>query len=86
MMMPTGPIGTQVQERLDFIKNVVKKGDKWDCLLTSYEQLMAEASRLKRINFRYLIVDEAHRIKVSLSSGKVACVSKRFKIAECIVE
>ena len=65
MMMPTGPIGTQREERLDFIKNVVRKVE-WDCLLTSYEQLMAEASRLKRINFRYLIVDEAHRIKVSL--------------------
>ena len=66
MMMPTGPIGTQVQERLDFIKNVVKKGDKWDCLLTSYEQVIAEVGRLKIINFRYLIVDEGHRIKVSL--------------------
>ena len=64
MMMPTGPIGTQREERLDFIKNVVKKGE-WDCLLTSYEQLMAEAPRLTRINFRYLIVDEAHRIQVS---------------------
>ena len=65
MMMPTGPIGTTGLERLNFIKNVVRKVE-WDCLLTSYEQLMAEASRLKRINFRYLIVDEAHRIKVSL--------------------
>ena len=52
------------EEREKFIKNVIKKSE-WDCLLTTYEQLMAEAPRLKRIYFRYLIVDEAHRIKVS---------------------
>ena len=54
------------EERENFIKNVVKKSE-WDCLLTTYEQLMAEAPRLKRIYFRYLIVDEAHRIKVSFA-------------------
>ena len=54
------------EEREKFIKNVVKKSE-WDCLLTTYEQLMAEAPRLKRIYFRYLIVDEAHRIKVSFA-------------------
>ena len=53
------------EEREKFIKNVVKKGE-WDCLLTSYEQLIAEAPRLKRIYYRYLIVDEAHRLKVSI--------------------
>ena len=53
------------QEREKFIKNVVKKSE-WDCLLTSYEQLIAEAPRLKRIYYRYLIVDEAHRLKVSI--------------------
>ena len=60
------------QEREKFIKNVVKKSE-WDCLLTSYEQLIAEAPRLKRIYYRYLIVDEAHRLKVSFGNLVSLC-------------
>ena len=62
MMISEGFDGKE--QRADFIQNVVKKVE-WDCLLTSYEQIVKEAPRLKRINFRYLIVDEAHRLKVS---------------------
>ena len=62
MMISEGFDGKK--QRADFITNVVKKVE-WDCLLTSYEQIVKEAPRLKRINFRYLIVDEAHRLKVS---------------------
>ena len=62
MMITEGFDGKE--QRADFIQNVVKKVE-WDCLLTSYEQIVKEAPRLKRINFRYLIVDEAHRLKVS---------------------
>ena len=76
MMISEGFDGKE--QRADFIQNVVKKVE-WDCLLTSYEQIVKEAPRLKRINFRYLIVDEAHRLKVSpLNSQNCVIYHKWF--------
>lgn len=36
---------------------------KWDVLITSYEMALKEKALLKKYNWRYLIIDEAHRIK-----------------------
>mmetsp|Transcript_1862 Transcript_1862/g.4211 ORF Transcript_1862/g.4211 Transcript_1862/m.4211 type:complete len:1089 (-) Transcript_1862:123-3389(-) len=41
---------------------------KWDVLVTSYEGLLKEKGKLAKINWRYLIIDEAHRIKNENSS------------------
>ena len=54
------------EERANFIKDVVNRGE-WDVLLTTYEQVIAERTPLKKIFFRYLVIDEAHRIKVRFS-------------------
>jgi SWI/SNF-related matrix-associated actin-dependent regulator of chromatin subfamily A member 5 len=41
---------------------------KWDVLVTSYEGILKEKTKLGKINWRYLIIDEAHRIKNENSS------------------
>ena len=41
---------------------------KWDVLVTSYEGLLKERGKLGKIGWKYLIIDEAHRIKNENSS------------------
>ena len=45
---------------------------KFDVLVTSYEGLVKEKGRLSKIDWRYLIIDEAHRIKNEKSSLSLA--------------
>lgn len=35
----------------------------WDVCITSYEMCIREKSVFKKFNWRYLVIDEAHRIK-----------------------
>lgn len=44
------------------IRDVVLPGE-WDICVTSYEICIREKSVFKRFNWRYLVIDEAHRIK-----------------------
>ena len=46
----------------DVLTNIVKKND-FDILITSYEGVNICLKELKKINWNYLIVDEAHRLK-----------------------
>jgi SWI/SNF-related matrix-associated actin-dependent regulator of chromatin subfamily A member 5 len=41
---------------------------KWDVLVTSYEGILKEKGKLGKIDWKYLIIDEAHRIKNENSS------------------
>ena len=50
-------------ERNEFIKQTLNHPDKWEVLITTYEMVIIEKSALKKINWKYLIIDEAHRIK-----------------------
>jgi SWI/SNF-related matrix-associated actin-dependent regulator of chromatin subfamily A member 5 len=45
---------------------------RFDALVMSYEALLKEKGRLSRIPWRYLIIDEAHRIKNENSSLSLA--------------
>ena len=36
---------------------------EWDCLVTSYEMCIREKAVLKKFAWKYLVIDEAHRIK-----------------------
>ncbi|KAG5684431.1 hypothetical protein PVAND_013665 [Polypedilum vanderplanki] len=54
-------IGDQ-ETRKTFIREVMMPG-KWDVCITSYEMCLCERSVLKKFNWKYLIIDEAHRIK-----------------------
>ena len=50
------------EERKRIIRDQIRPGG-WDVLITSYEMVLAEGSLLKKYNWRYVIIDEAHRIK-----------------------
>ncbi|TKR76891.1 hypothetical protein L596_017963 [Steinernema carpocapsae] len=54
-------IGTQ-EERDDVIQNVIRPGD-FDAVLTTYEMVLKTIGTLKKHVWKYLIIDEAHRIK-----------------------
>lgn len=45
---------------------------KFDVLVTSYEGLLKEKGKFGKIDWKYLIIDEAHRIKNEKSSLSVA--------------
>ena len=36
---------------------------EWDICVSSYEMVIREKSVFKKFNWRYLVIDEAHRIK-----------------------
>lgn len=48
--------------RYDIINNFIKKKE-FDVIVTSYEGVNICLKDLKKIQWKYLIVDEAHRIK-----------------------
>lgn len=48
--------------RKQIIADEVKGGD-WDVLITSYEMCIIEKAAIKKFLFRYIVIDEAHRIK-----------------------
>lgn len=51
-------------KRAALVRDVLM-GDKsgWDVCVTSYEMIIREKAVLKKFNWRYLVIDEAHRIK-----------------------
>ncbi|NXG34821.1 SMCA1 protein, partial [Dromaius novaehollandiae] len=50
---------------------------KWDVCVTSYEMVIKEKSVFKKFNWRYLVIDEAHRIKNEKS--KLSEIVREFK-------
>lgn len=68
-------IGDQ-EARNIFIRDVMMPGD-WDVCVTSYEMCIREKSVFKKFNWRYLIIDEAHRIKNEKS--KLSEILREFK-------
>ena len=46
---------------------------EWDVCVTSYEIAMREKAVFKKFNWRYLIIDEAHRIKNEKSKVFWSC-------------
>ena len=49
----------------------------WDVLVTSYEMILAEKSVIKKFNWKYMVIDEAHRIKNEES--KLSLVIREIK-------
>ncbi|NXT12253.1 SMCA1 protein, partial [Prunella fulvescens] len=49
----------------------------WDVCVTSYEMVIKEKSVFKKFNWRYLVIDEAHRIKNEKS--KLSEIVREFK-------
>jgi SWI/SNF-related matrix-associated actin-dependent regulator of chromatin subfamily A member 5 len=36
---------------------------EWNVVVTSYEMILRERAAFKKFNWRYMVIDEAHRIK-----------------------
>lgn len=49
-------------ERIAFIRDVMLPGE-WDVCVTSYEMCIREKTVFKKFSWRYVVIDEAHRIK-----------------------
>ncbi|KAL7736967.1 hypothetical protein ACLKA6_008826 [Drosophila palustris] len=64
--------------RTTFIRDVLLPGE-WDVCVTSYEMCIREKSVFKKFNWRYMIIDEAHRIKNEKS--KLSEILREFKTA-----
>eukprot|EP00529_Nitzschia_sp_RCC80_P008522 CAMPEP_0113505244 /NCGR_PEP_ID=MMETSP0014_2-20120614/35199_1 /TAXON_ID=2857 /ORGANISM="Nitzschia sp." /LENGTH=1184 /DNA_ID=CAMNT_0000400515 /DNA_START=46 /DNA_END=3600 /DNA_ORIENTATION=+ /assembly_acc=CAM_ASM_000159 len=58
----------QVFEKVHLKKDETTGKFHWDVLVTSYEGILKEKNKLSKIDWRYLIIDEAHRIKNENSS------------------
>merc|ERR1719447_1636429 len=68
-------IGDQ-ETRNTFIRDVMMPGG-WDVCVTSYEMLIREKSVFKKFNWKYMVIDEAHRIKNEES--KLSVVIREIK-------
>ncbi|XP_069545380.1 SWI/SNF-related matrix-associated actin-dependent regulator of chromatin subfamily A member 5 isoform X1 [Brachyistius frenatus] len=64
------------EERTALIRDVLLPGE-WDVCVTSYEMLIIEKAVFKKFNWRYLVIDEAHRIKNEKS--KLSEIVREFK-------
>jgi SWI/SNF-related matrix-associated actin-dependent regulator of chromatin subfamily A member 5 len=51
----------------------------WDVIVTSYEMIIREKSAFKKLDWKYLIIDEAHRIKNEES--KLSLIIREMKTA-----
>ncbi|XP_058829709.1 chromatin-remodeling complex ATPase chain Iswi [Topomyia yanbarensis] len=70
-------IGDQ-ETRNVFIRDILMPGE-WDVCITSYEMCIREKSVFKKFNWRYMVIDEAHRIKNEKS--KLSEILREFKTA-----
>ncbi|XP_042214025.1 chromatin-remodeling complex ATPase chain Iswi-like isoform X2 [Homarus americanus] len=68
-------IGDQ-ETRSTFIREVMMPGE-WDVCITSYEMCIREKSVFKKFNWRYMVIDEAHRIKNEKS--KLSEIVREFR-------
>lgn len=59
-----------------FIRDVLMPG-KWDVCVSSYEMVIKEKGVFKKFNWRYMVIDEAHRIKNEKS--KLSEIVREFK-------
>uniref|UniRef100_A0A1B0BDV9 Chromatin-remodeling complex ATPase chain Iswi n=1 Tax=Glossina palpalis gambiensis TaxID=67801 RepID=A0A1B0BDV9_9MUSC len=66
----------QKDERKVLLKKLLLPGE-WDVCVTSYEMCIREKSVFKKFNWRYVIIDEAHRIKNEKS--KLSETLREFK-------
>uniref|UniRef100_A0A8C2WT83 SNF2 related chromatin remodeling ATPase 5 n=1 Tax=Cyclopterus lumpus TaxID=8103 RepID=A0A8C2WT83_CYCLU len=64
------------EERNALVRDVLLPGE-WDVCVTSYEILIIEKAVFKKFNWRYLVIDEAHRIKNEKS--KLSEIVREFK-------
>ncbi|UYV62642.1 SMARCA5 [Cordylochernes scorpioides] len=74
-LVPICLIGDQ-KTRTTLIQDTMMAGE-WDVCITSYEMVIREKATLKKFNWRYIVIDEAHRIKNEKS--KLSNFVREFK-------
>ena len=61
------------------LKAGVREADrKWDVVVTSYEMCILECNTLKKLPWKYLILDEAHRVKNE--NSRLSKVLRQFSV------
>ncbi|XP_041379818.1 LOW QUALITY PROTEIN: SWI/SNF-related matrix-associated actin-dependent regulator of chromatin subfamily A member 5-like, partial [Gigantopelta aegis] len=68
-------IGTQ-EERARIISEEILPGE-WNVVVTSYEMVLKEKATFKKFTWRYMVIDEAHRIKNEKS--KLSEIVREFR-------
>lgn len=61
------------------IRDIILPGE-WDICVTSYEMVIREKSVFKKFNWRYMVIDEAHRIKNEKSKVMRISYSVFFRV------
>uniref|UniRef100_F1KRC8 Chromatin-remodeling complex ATPase chain isw-1 n=2 Tax=Ascaris suum TaxID=6253 RepID=F1KRC8_ASCSU len=64
------------EARAELIRDVILPGG-WDVLVTSYEMVLREKSLLRKYVWKFLVIDEAHRIKNE--NSKLSEIVREFK-------
>ncbi|KZS21056.1 Chromatin-remodeling complex ATPase chain Iswi [Daphnia magna] len=64
------------ETRANIVRDEIMPGE-WDACVTSYEIVMKERAVFKKFNWRYMVIDEAHRIKNEKS--KLSEIVREFK-------
>lgn len=59
-----------LQQRI--IQEEIMPGE-WNVVVTSYEMILREKATFKKFNWRYMVIDEAHRIKNEKSKVPLEC-------------
>ena len=76
-LKPVCLIGDQ-QTRSALIRDTLLGApNEWDVCVTSYEMIIREKGVLRKFNWRYIVIDEAHRIKNEKS--KLSEIIREFK-------
>lgn len=60
---------------------------EWDVCVTSYEMVIKEKSVFKKFHWRYLVIDEAHRIKnekSKVSQFSISLLKFSFNYRVCL--
>ncbi|KAL5459816.1 hypothetical protein EMCRGX_G033193 [Ephydatia muelleri] len=70
-------IGNQ-EERAAIVNEEILPGE-WNVIVTSYEMVLKEKATFKKFNWRYMVIDEAHRIKNEKS--KLSEIVREFRTA-----
>lgn len=68
-------IGSKDQ-RADIIRDTMMPGD-WDVCITSFEVVIIEKSTFKKFNWKFVVIDEAHRIKNEKS--RLSTIVRQFR-------
>ena len=66
------------EERINLKPMVRESNRSWDVLITTYEMCVIEKGLFQSMEWNYLVIDEAHRLKNE--NSKLSLVLRRFSV------